>query len=1042
MFLLPLIVNGQRLFIRQYLADEYKGGASYKITQDKNGVLYVANTDGLLTFDGSEWRLLKLPNHLPVYTVAVDSMNNIYVAGKGLLGYFQQRDGEYIYHSLMHLVPEKFRGGLDIFQIVLVGNDILFYDVNHLFVYSNAAIKIVDMGTLHPVGEELLSINGQAYFFSEGKLYVYKNKDFVVADIQIENGVVVKYIDSYIPGQYIILDQHDNLWILNSTERKGKKMRLVSDKISAYLHGAYTLEIKYLSNGLIAILAEGNLIFFRPDGKKVYHVEPHVLQYVYLSTIFEDDKHNIWLTGNREILQVISSSPLSYYDTENGIHHKILSLCEDDKYLYVGTGWGLYVNEKGSSRFKVISGADGVAWNIYRHQDKVYMAHRNGIWELNGEEKKHVVKQFGSISMCSLKGRKDQFILGTLNGIWLLEQKKTGWTKKRIAGFETETCYIQEDDDGWIWISHNNHGIYRLRLNEAKDSVLESHFYNHHNGLPSDVNNRLYWLKSLNQIIVTTINGIYTFNIKTQRFEPYRPINTALGPDICIYNVIDNAAGDLYFWGAKSREKEFGGLLKRRKDGSYTLITEPFNKIAIPINDLRADVDAPLLVSGNGSVLFGNDLRLVFYNPDQKTFLNDPMPAMLKHVWANDTLIYNAGHKSTIRELPYALNNLRFEVGSILFEDPEKLKYQYKLVGFDNHWSDWGSSGEAVYTNLPDGYYTFSMRVKDQYERMSAPVLFSFTIRPPWYKTLWALTMFISFMIWGVHFIVKIYTWRDKKQKRLLQLRVSEQNQELMCQNEELSAMNEQLGIINEHINEKNIEISDQAKELEKLNATKDKLFSIISHDLRGPVRQVEDILNLVSMNYISENEFRTIIPRLKGNVRQTMNLTENLLMWARNQMEGIQVKPAVFDIWMIVDENVELLTSMASGKNINVINTVIKDQPVYADSDMIRLVLRNLLSNAIKFTPQGGTITIAGNSSEKYIEILIEDTGIGLSDDEIVMLFNEMQFSKYGTSGERGAGIGFSLCREFVEKNGGKVTVTSKLNVGSIFRFTIPKNV
>jgi signal transduction histidine kinase len=108
----------------------------------------------------------------------------------------------------------------------------------------------------------------------------------------------------------------------------------------------------------------------------------------------------------------------------------------------------------------------------------------------------------------------------------------------------------------------------------------------------------------------------------------------------------------------------------------------------------------------------------------------------------------------------------------------------------------------------------------------------------------------------------------------------------------------------------------------------------------------------------------------------------------------------------------------------------------------MIRLVLRNLLSNAIKFTPQGGTITIAGNSSEKYIEILIEDTGIGLSDDEIVMLFNEMQFSKYGTSGERGAGIGFSLCREFVEKNGGKVTVTSKLNVGSIFRFTVPKNV
>jgi signal transduction histidine kinase len=1042
MFGSPLIVNGQRPFIRQYLAAEYNGGENHQITQDKYGLLYVANSDGLLTFDGSGWGLITLPNHLPVFAVAIDSQNHIYVSGRGELGYFEQLDGRYIYHSLMRLLPVQYRDQLNIEQVVVAGDDIVFNDYKHLFIYRDGQIKVVDIAMPSP-DEYLIGINGNIYFVRNEKIYIYKDGYFIIADFQAEGGVAIKYIEEYTQGQYIILDRQDNLWILDPARKAGEKMRLVTDQVSAYLHGAETYQLKYLSNGLIAILAEGNLIFLRSNGEKAGHIEPQVLQYIYLTSIFEDDRHNIWIAGGREILQVISHSPLSFYDNDNGIHHEILSLCEDDKYLYVGTGWGLYVNEKGSSQFKVIHGADGNVWNIYRYQDDIYMVHQTGIWKLKGEQKEHIVEQENVLSMCRLKGNNEHFIYGTVaDGIWLLKRKNGVWLKKRISGFRIQTQQIQEGADGSIWISHSNRGIFKLYLNEAKDSVVRSTFYDSRHGLPSDVNNRVWHLESLNKIVVTTVNGIYILNEERQRFEPYKPINTALGTDICIYTVAENAAGDIYFWGAKKQVKEFGGLLRKMKDGSYALITTPFNKIEVPIHDLRVEVDAPVLVSEGGHVLFGNDLRLVFYDPEQKTFFDDPLDAGLKHVWADDVLIYSAANKQSFSELPYSLNNLRFEANCMLYEDSEKLKYQYKLEGFDDHWSEWGSSGEAAYTNLPDGHYTFLMRAKDQYERISAPVSFSFTIRPPWYKTMWAVMALLSFIIWLVYFIVKIYTWRVKEQKRVLQQRVNEQNKELLKQNEELSAMNDQLATVNEHIHEQNREISDQAKELEKLNETKDKLFSIVSHDLRGPVRQVEDILNLITLNYLSEEEFRGIIPGLRSNVRQTLNLTENLLFWARNQMEGIKVAPSVFDVGVIVDENVKLLQPLATGKSISIINTVDKVLPVYADSDMIRLVLRNLMSNAVKFTPVGGMITIACKRSEKYTEVSVEDTGIGLTNDEIAMLLNEWHFSKYGTSGEKGTGIGFGLCREFVGKNGGTVAITSELHIGSKFLFTIPNDV
>ncbi|SKC85415.1 sensor histidine kinase [Ohtaekwangia koreensis] len=1033
--LLHLNVCGQQLFIRRYVADEYKAGMTYGMTQGEYGVLYVANGDGVLRYDGHEWQTIILPNHESPVGLSVDSVGRIYVSVPGDFGYMQKNDsGSYKYQSLVPLLPLKYQHVSTVNNIVQVGEYILFLSEDHLYVYTNGKIKVMDLSLGYP---GIIKIHNHVYILREDALYIFKDGDFELSHFQIGNKSDIRSISGFSHNRFLVLDFNDRLWIVDPAADKTANKRLLLDNIGTYVKGAELYDVTFLDNGLIAIVAEGNIVFFREDGSVAHHIGPDVLRYIYLGEFFEDDAHNMWFACGREMLQICTSSPLSYYNDLNGIHHKIFSLGETGNFQYVGSGWGYYYREKGTTQFLPFHGVDGAGWSLYNIHNKLYAAHETGVWEVQGKTAVRLRDdQDGVSSICGFKNKPGRLIyaISYTPGIFLMEKKGDRWSKKKVKGFEANCNTVTADDErGYIWTSHPNKGIYKLRLNEAMDSVIESKFFDSRNGLPSNLNNKVYRLEASNKIVVATIEGIYTYNDKTERIEADKKINAALGPNFCIYTLAENQAGDIYFCGAIPHVKQTPGLLKKQSDGSFKLVLTPFNKVAKKIEELRVDVDVPILISRDGNVYFGDDLTLVKYDSKQKSFYDEPIYVAVKNVWAGDSLILKNKNDQSVN-VPFTRNNFKFQFASFLLEDPEKITYQHKLIGFDDKWSDWTSSHEAIYTNLSQGSYTFSVRAKDQYDRISKPVTFSFYIHPPWYKTIWAYCADAILLAALMYFIAKVYTWRVRAQKIKLQQRVDLQNQELLAQNEELSA-------INEEVYSKNEAISDQAKELERLNFTKDKLFSIVSHDLRGPVRQVQDVLDLMDRNYISADEFQTMMPRLRENIRHTSNLTENLLYWARQQMDGLQVKASVFDLRVIVEENFRLFKSMAENKGIVLTNFVEPTLWVYADSDMMRLVLRNLISNAIKFTSNGGKIMIGYNRDQEYTMIFVEDTGTGLGKDEILMLFRNEQFTKYGTSGEKGSGLGFSLCREFTERNGGTITVESELDKGTKISFTMPND-
>jgi signal transduction histidine kinase/tetratricopeptide (TPR) repeat protein len=238
-------------------------------------------------------------------------------------------------------------------------------------------------------------------------------------------------------------------------------------------------------------------------------------------------------------------------------------------------------------------------------------------------------------------------------------------------------------------------------------------------------------------------------------------------------------------------------------------------------------------------------------------------------------------------------------------------------------------------------------------------------------------------------------------------------------------------------IENQNVKLEAQAERLKELNALKDKLFSIIGHDLRSPLNQLKGVLNILESGFLNEQEFKKILPNLSQNVTSASNLLDNLLYWAESQMNGEAKKASVFDLNQVIKNNIELFSRQATQKSIIVTNHIDSKLMIFADKDMLDLVIRNLLNNAIKFCNQNDKIDFSYKKFDTFIEICIQDTGVGIEPKRIKKLFGEGHKSERGTAGEKGTGLGLTLCKDFVEKNGGKIWVESELNKGSKFYFT-----
>jgi signal transduction histidine kinase/ligand-binding sensor domain-containing protein len=373
--------------------------------------------------------------------------------------------------------------------------------------------------------------------------------------------------------------------------------------------------------------------------------------------------------------------------------------------------------------------------------------------------------------------------------------------------------------------------------------------------------------------------------------------------------------------------------------------------------------------------------------------------------------------------LSYKENFISIDFSSMNYSDQNESLYSYKLQGVNSEWITVPFTQNSItYSNLSPGEYIFLIKASNRHGTWSeVSTHLHISITPPFWRTSWFRFIVIALIIAIVWGYIKLREFNYLKEKRKLETIVFERTAEILVKNEKLEI---------------------QTEELIKANDVKNKFFNIIAHDLKNPVGSIVQLIELAKENFdvFTREQQLEIINSTANSANSTLELLEDLLLWARSQTDKITYQFEKLNINDLAKSEINNLFQQAINKQITIKNNLLQNVCILADTSSVKTIFRNLLSNAIKFSKKGGTIKIGCHIKENDLLIYIKDNGIGMSESTLQKLFvlSEKQ-SIEGTSGEKGSGLGLNLCQEFILKNGGKIWAESELNVGSTFFFTLP---
>ncbi len=758
--------------------------------------------------------------------------------------------------------------------------------------------------------------------------------------------------------------------------------------------------------------ATGGINYNNPKQNKFKlfsHIEghPNTLSNNSVTSFYEDSEGMIWIgtdgggvnifnprTGDFKVMKNDPSDPYSLSgDFVMGV------LEDEDKDIWIGT-WANGVNKYDRSTGKFthympkensttsISGHDIWHLNSDRH-DNIWCGITSvgvDVIDKNGE----VIKRFSAndkfpglefLRLLTRDKQQDMWLC-TINGLYRYDEQLDSLVYySAFNGKDVISFY--EDSKGQLWAGTSLHGLY---LFTREGEIIKQ--YGIKQGLP---NNTIQAIVEDDQghLWVSTNQGISRFNPETGKFRNYSVIDGLQGYQFTGHAFLKSRSGEIYFGGNYGFNSFQPGEIV---DNEY--------KVPVYINDFQVF---------NKTVSF-----------------NDPGSPLTKPI----------GETREIR-LSWRQSVFSFGFSSIDYTFPENNRYKYFMEGFDIDTIETNAQRRyATYTNLDPGTYNFHVWASNNdgiWSPEGASV--KIVIIPPWYKTLIARILFIVF---AIALIISFYLYRVsslKRQQIYLEKLVKERT-------EELESLNEQLVEKQQLIIKQSEELKESNNQLSLLNATKDKLLSIIGHDLRNPFNVVIGFSELLleRANELPKETMLQYAGHIHTASKKGQDLLENLLNWSRAQTGRLKYNPALINLAQITQDTVAFVEGSAQKKKITLQQEIDSAISAEADENMLKTVLRNLVTNAIKFTPEGGKITISSSRKDDHIEVSVRDTGVGIPQDRLNKLFSiDTNVSTPGTADETGTGLGLVLCKEFIKKHGGEIRVESEPGKGSSFIFSLP---
>jgi ligand-binding sensor domain-containing protein/DNA-binding CsgD family transcriptional regulator len=749
-FCLPDICSGQSVNlgdppVLNFSKKQYKAGTQvWDIAQDKRGIMWFGNNEGLLEFDGIHWRLHPLPNRTIVRSVKPGQDGKIFVGGQDEFGFFAPNaSGRLVFHSLRNQVKEPGQQLGDCWNIAVRPEGVFFRTDHQLFWYHAGKTEaLFPPGTnLHFMGEwkgRLLIQDGthKLYVFDQEKLKSLDNPaEFTGGTI---SGVVHLSSDSILVttiknGIFLFDGQRFVPW--NTQEDEFLKSNII---FCAGIQKNSNLALGTSLNGLVILDRQRRI--FRLINKK------NGLQNNTILSLFIPEKGGIWLGLDNGIDFVDASSPFSTVYPDGELQGTGYTARVFGDNIYFGTNTGLYANRWTQyytptlrKAFSKVQHSEGQVWSLGSLDNRLLMGHHEGPFEVLGLSAKKLANIQGIWKF--VEHAPGLAIAGHYNGLSLFERTASGWkARSYLQGLKESSRLLAKDRQNNIWMAHPYRGIFRIKVLPESDTLLVD-FFDHRHGLPSASGNHLYQIGG--EVVFTGETGIYTFLAEQQKFVPDTAFMAVFGSGVQLRYLLETPDGDI--WYATQAET---GLLKVQNGALGKKVT----KIPIPELTGRLSIGFPFILPVDAhNVFLASDQGFIHFDPDAYFSSKDTTLRLVLHEISlktgTDSVLFG-GHsgadgKTPMLRLSARQNALLFSYAVPDVPGGEYIRYAHYLEGAARGWSDWTHDTELLFNNLPPGHYTFHLKARNQHGIESAVIRFSFHIAPPWYASPWAYLVYL-----------------------------------------------------------------------------------------------------------------------------------------------------------------------------------------------------------------------------------------------------------------------------------------------------------
>jgi len=777
-----------RPFITNYSPNLHDANPqNWAIEQDDRGVMYFGNSDGILEYDGYNWRLIKTPKNNVVRSLTKDKNGRIWCGGAGEVGYLEpDNTGKMAFVSLTQKIPEDKRNFNDIWQTTVTDKGTYFSSFQELFYWNGDSmyVAVADSNkfALH------LAIDNTLYRYEDrGILKVTDEGEIILAGTELFQNVGVRDIIKYTEGQLLILSSR------GLYRHDGKSLIPLNledwDKINALRPRRV---IKLPNNHLAFGTLLGGVVIVDDKGKILDHYEKaNGLQDNVVYGMFLDKSNALWLALDNGIARFPISSALTFFNADLGLTSNVISLKRFNGTLYVGTTEGAEYLDQETGRFKPVKNIGFQCFDLLIAYDQLFTASQNGFQRLVGDKVVNVNDTLRNSILAIHQYRKhpEYIFVGTGGGAGII--KRLGNDKydivgdDRIKGFKDGIWDFEEDDQGRVWLGTDADGAIRLTFNswpDIKDVTIER--FNADDGLP----NGQVFISSLDgKLYFTAVKGLYTFDEDTKMFSKTDIFGQKAG-DTGI-GLVANNSDEIYIVNYKG-----AALGVKNSKGGYEIITAPFNPFQ---NATMTNAYA----ENDGIVWFATSVGLIRYDANMDVDYNTNFNTLIRNVTVNeDSVIFNGTTFGDMAyDLSYDQNNITFNYVAPFYVQENSTEFKVWLEGYDKGWSGWSTRLEKEYTNLREGDYTFHVIAKNIYDVESQEAAFDFSISPPWRRTVFAYLLYI---ILGGLLVWLIVRWRTsslKKQREVLENTVEDRTKELSQRVEELAVINSvQQGLVAE----------------------------------------------------------------------------------------------------------------------------------------------------------------------------------------------------------------------------------------------------